>query len=87
MPNFYPNQPQSNGIMDFFSNLLVSVDEIKVVGIIAALFFMLNMQPVINMVGKYLAFTVNELGNSSMIGHVCRGLIAGLIFVITNKFV
>lgn len=87
--NFYPNYPQppQSGIVDFISNLFVSGTELKFVAIIAALFVITNMQTSIDLLGKYLAFTITDLGNSSMMGNLTRGLIVGLVFIILNKFV
>jgi len=89
-PNYYknfPTQPSSNGLMDFFKNFMIMGDEFKLVGIIAALFFAMSMSQTKGMIGKYLKFTINELGDSTMLGLVARGLIVGLIFVVINKFI
>jgi len=89
-PNYYQNfpiGPSSNGILEFFQNFMIMGDELKLVALIAGLFFVMNMSQTKNMLGKYLQFTINELGDSTMIGLVARGLILGLIFVIINKFI
>ena len=91
MPDYYaknfPTQPPSSGIMDFFKNMMIVGDEFKWVGVIAGLFLLMNLAQTKNMLGKYLKFTINELGDSTIIGIVARGLILGLIFVIVNKFI
>jgi len=89
-PNYYknfPTQPASSGLMDFFSNFMIMGDEFKLVGVIAVLFFAMSMSQTKGMIGKYLKFTINELGDSTMLGLVARGLIVGLMFVVINKFI
>ena len=89
-PNYYKNFPvesSSGGIMDFLKNFMIVGDEFKLVGIIAGLFFAMSMSQTRSMLGKYLKFTINELGDSTMIGLLTRGLIVGLVFVTINKFI
>ena len=84
----FPVSQQSNsGIMDFINGLLIQGPELKWLAIIAGLFVVLNLNQTVEFVGKYLPFTLNELGNSTMIGHLSRGLVLGLLFVIVSKFV
>ena len=89
-PNYYknfPTQPESGGIMDFMKGFMIVGDEFKLVGLIAGLFFIMSMSQTRNMLGKYLKFTINDLGDSTMVGLVTRGLIVGLVFVVVNKFI
>lgn len=88
MPNYYKNFPtqSSGGVFDFLKSFMIVGNEFKFVGIIAALFFIMNMSQTKNMLGKYLKFTLNDLGDSTMVGIIARGLIVGLIFVLINKF-
>lgn len=89
MPNFYHNQPQRSGIMEFLSSFMIVDNELKWMGIIVGLFLLLNMTQTINLLGKYLPFTMTftEMGNkSSILGMIARGLIFGLLFVLINKF-
>lgn len=83
----FPTQHQNGGIMDFFKGMMIVGDEFKWVGLIAGLFLLMNLTQTKNMLGQYLQFTINELGDSTMIGIVARGLILGLVFVIINKFI
>lgn len=85
-PYMYQQQPQP-GILDFLQNLLIMGDEIKWVMIIVGLFFVLSTQTSIEFFGKYLPFTINELGNSTIIGVIARGLALSVIFVLTTKFI
>lgn len=90
-PQFYSNFPvaskSNSGIMDFINGLLIQGPEIKWIAIIAGLFVALNLRQTVEFVGKYLPFTINELQNSTILGHLSRGLILGLLFVVVNKFV
>lgn len=89
-PNYYknfPTEPPSGGIMDFLSSFMMVGDEFKTVGMIAALFFLMSMSQTKKMLGNYLKFTINELGDSTLIGLLTRGLVVGLIFVTINKFI
>jgi hypothetical protein len=87
MPNFYNNQkPQGNGIFDFLQSFLFIGDELKWVGILVGLFFFMNQTQTINFLSKYLTFTIDELGNSTMVGTIARGLILSVFFVLINKF-
>ena len=79
-------QPQS-GILDFVQSLLIMGDELKWVVIIAGLFVVLSTQTSMDFFGKYLPFTINELGNSTVIGMIARGLVLSVIFILTTKFI
>ena len=92
MPNYYqnpmvaPSQTQS-GLLDFLQSFMIMGDEFKWVGIIAGLFVLMNLPQTINLISNYLSFTVNELGNVTMLGDVARGLVLGVLFVLSNKFI
>lgn len=88
MPNYYQNQSQqsSGGIMDFLASFMIGDNELKWVVIIAGLFVLMNLNQTVNLFGKYMSFTVNELGNSTIVGNVARGLTLSLVFVLINKF-
>ena len=84
---FPVSQQSSSGVMDFINGLLIQGPELRWIAIIAGLFIALNLNQTVEFIGKYLPFTLNELGNSTMIGNLSRGLILGLLFVVTTKFV
>ena len=85
--NFPVPQQSGSGVMDFINGLMIQGPELKWLAIIAGLFVVLNLNQTVDFVGKYLPFTLNELGNSTMIGHLSRGLVLGLLFIIVSKFV
>lgn len=87
-PNFYqPPQNTSGGILDFLQSFMIIGDELKWVAIIAGLFVIMSSETTIGLIAKYLSFTVNEIGVSTIIGNVTRGLILSLLFVLINKFI
>lgn len=88
-PNFYQQPPQntSGGILDFLQSFMIIGDELKWVAIIAGLFIIMNTETTIGLIGKYLSFTVNEIGVPTIIGNVTRGLVLSLLFVLINKFI
>lgn len=87
-PNFYqPPQNTSGGILDFLQSFMIIGDELKWVAVIAGLFVIMSSETTIGLIAKYLSFTVNEIGVSTIIGNVTRGLILSLLFVLINKFI
>ena len=88
MPNFVQNyESKSSGILDFLQSFLIMGDEFKYVAIIAGLFVAMNLSQTISFIGRYIPFTVNELGSSTLLGNVTRGLVLSIIFVLINKFI
>lgn len=83
----YPPQNQTGGILDFLQSFLIMGDEIKWVVIIAGLFVLMNTEKTVGLLAKYLSFTVDDLGQSTLIGMLARGLVLSVLFVLINKFI
>lgn len=90
MPREYTqNMMQSNkdGILGFLSSFLIIGDELKWMGILTFLFIIINLQQSINFIGNYFSFTITEIGNSTVLGSLIRGIILSFVFVLVNKFI
>ena len=67
------------------SFLGVTLSDIKQMIIVFCLFSLLNLQFVINLIGKYLYFSQNDDGFTTILGIVFRAAILMLLFLILKK--
>ena len=86
-PSMMKQNQSQDGILGFLSSFLLIGDDLKNIGIIVALFVIVNLQPVMNLIGKYLTFTIDEIGNSTILGSIIRGIILSFVFVLITKFI
>jgi len=67
------------------SFLGVTISDIKQMIIVFSLFLLLNLQFIIDLIGKYLIFSQHDDGFTTILGIIFRGAILMLLFLIIKK--